>query len=416
MRRNFYLTSPVALLSIMGVMIACSGTPHRQLALTDLRDSDGWYRFPDFRYRGPIVEGLASGDGVAEYRSGMVVRGQFQQGVLQGQAEVVVPGVGMIDGAFVDGRPVEGRAEYTNGDVYEGAFGDWAPSGRGLVVRANGERFGGTFVGGRPHGSGVFVSPTGVVTQGDFRNGLPDGPMLVTAPGSQAEIRSFRAGADRTREAAIEGVAAIVEAPERQQLDEARRVAERAARAEDQARAAAAQAEHVVSQAGLAEYNDACSCSTGRAVREEAGVVVYAPFCLVVPNRDISEAEARRIREQTRQRCSEWRARIGDPDLPAKIRAAQRELQARSESARQARARQQQAEAAVAQARREAENNAATQRVREARERYQADLRRRAEAARDRQRQFCTSNPTSCECVVFRPPQPGDRRGGARCA
>ena len=105
-------------------------------------------------WRGTCVDGVAEGNGVAQWNardgSSITFEGRFSKGRLEGP----------------------GKMSASGGDRYVGGYRDGKRDGRGTYISANGERYEGEYRENQRHGQGVITSPSGVRTVGEWRNGL----------------------------------------------------------------------------------------------------------------------------------------------------------------------------------------------------------------------------------------------------
>eukprot|EP01062_Namystynia_karyoxenos_P023809 TRINITY_DN19227_c0_g1_i2.p1 TRINITY_DN19227_c0_g1~~TRINITY_DN19227_c0_g1_i2.p1 ORF type:complete len:720 (+),score=172.55 TRINITY_DN19227_c0_g1_i2:91-2250(+) len=72
-------------------------------------------------------------------------------------------------------RHGQGRLQYNNGNVYEGAWADGAPNGTGTKSWANGDRYEGQWAAGKRHGHGRYTFAAGGQYEGGYVDDLPDG-------------------------------------------------------------------------------------------------------------------------------------------------------------------------------------------------------------------------------------------------
>lgn len=98
-------------------------------------------------------------------------------------------------GDMVDGR-AEGQGTYVHrsGVSYKGQWRNGLMDGEGRLSLPNGDQYVGGFAGGRLHGAGVYVDATGTIYEGAFVAGLRDGAGLVRRPDGGVYRASWKAG------------------------------------------------------------------------------------------------------------------------------------------------------------------------------------------------------------------------------
>jgi len=88
----------------------------------------------------------------------MVFKGDFQQGILNGQRCELETSEGHYLGSIMDGKiSGNGIMVYNNGDHYDGYWLEGAYHGKGKLTLADGETFNGSFVQGRREGKGTHT-------------------------------------------------------------------------------------------------------------------------------------------------------------------------------------------------------------------------------------------------------------------
>jgi len=173
---------------------------------------DGWYVFDDFKYQGPISNGLPNGEGTVEYNNGVVVTGNFVDGVLNdSDAAYTLPEVGTINGSVVNGKLVSGKIQYLSGDVYLGSLNAFKPDGKGTYIKGDKQIFEGDFSGGNITNGQVFDVATGSTIVGNFSSWKPDGEVIEYNSAGKASGRIYSAGTDQTKTQLQQRAAANVE-------------------------------------------------------------------------------------------------------------------------------------------------------------------------------------------------------------
>lgn len=410
------------------LLAACGGgPPYRETSLAQLQTPDGWYRFPEFSYAGPLNGGVPDGRGKVRYPGGATIEGTFTRGVPEGDATITAPGFGKIVGTMRDGVLVEGYATLENGDIYEGQFVAGYFGGKGALYRASGERYAGSFSGGRPHGNGtLFDARTGVTVHGQFEAGLPHGNATVRAANGTIERQVRERGRDVTDARYKEQAASAHISSVSAKLDELvlRATAERDRLAQvEQERS---RLRNVRTPSGIEAFNKACACTMRASVDRDGNVHVGSDGCLIVTKRDGPKPteEQKRLweeREQAKGRmCSEWAQDIENPDIGARLASVDEQYRQRSEALASAEAARRQAAADKARLEREARQRQYDAEVAATAARMRAAENRRAAEEAERQRQACSSpsqQARSCFCKALQPPPtpPDPRRSRGSC-
>lgn len=380
-------------LALAAVLLGGCSAPYRQLTLSDLRDGEGWYAFPELKYRGDIRNGYPNGKGEMVYKTGVQVIGSFQNGVAHGTVEVRVPGYGTLHGEMKQGQFASGRAELNSGDLHVGDFANWQLNGSGTLLRADGSFDHGTFSNGSLHGKGErFDAGTGASMVGSFRGGRPEGNVAVQQ-GGKVSMRRYDGGRDVTTQWLKERASEVVKKPQQERLEQARRAEEEVRKQHDEAKKEQDRLIDQRSAKGRARYDEAC-------------------FCVDTPCLDIidskaptpTEAQKRQAEENERRRkrlCREWKANLDDPNFPARMNALQADI--RSKNAVLERERQRRVAAEAELARIEAEARAAQSarmlaEIERQRRSADAEASREHAAAMERARTLCTRQPNSCYC------------------
>lgn len=327
---SFRSISRTALLALatFGTISSCAPTPpYRTVSLEDLKDAEGWYHLPEFRYKGEIRNGQPNGAGIALYPTGVRVEAPFVNGVANGTGRIEVPEVGVYVGEMRSGKLIAGEVSFSNGEYYRGQLANWRPEGAGLLVRANDQRFSGAFRDGLPNGPGVAYDPaTRRMTDGTFVNGQPDGRALVTTAGVPS-VQDYQRGRDVTEATFLERTAALAMGPVDRQLAEAKRKAEEATRAADASSDEHRRLRTLATPAGVDNFNKACFCIRKASIRPDGTVSVGSEGCLTVEDRNAPRPSPEEVRlseqrESARRRtCLDWAKDLNDPTMPARIEA-----------------------------------------------------------------------------------------------
>ncbi len=161
---------------------------------------DGWYVFDNFKYQGPISNGLPNGKGTVVYNNGITATGNFVNGVLNdSDANYSIPNLGKINGSVVNGKLVSGKIDYTSGDVYVGSISDFEPDGQGIYVDGDKQIFEGNFSEGNIIDGQVFDVATGTTIVGNFASWKPDGEVIEYNSAGKAAGHIYANGTDQTK-------------------------------------------------------------------------------------------------------------------------------------------------------------------------------------------------------------------------
>lgn len=125
----------------------------------------------DGRYEGPVRAGKAHGRGILFFSNGGHYDGDFVDGARTGHGVALYPDGSRFEGRFLnDKRSGRGVLTLDNGDRYEGGYVNDLRSGHGVFTGMNGDRYEGNFIGGWPHGRGTGVID-GETFTGEWRYG-----------------------------------------------------------------------------------------------------------------------------------------------------------------------------------------------------------------------------------------------------
>lgn len=417
--RRFAQTARHALAGavILAALHACSaGSPYRGVALSDLRDADGWYHLPGFRYRGEIRDGKPNGEGIALYPSGMRVQSSFTNGIATGTATITVNGVGTYQGQMRDGRLVSGELTAANGDYYRGGFTKWKPSGQGVLVRANESRYVGQFRDGAPHGAGVAFDPaTNALTEGTFSNGQPQGRVLVSKAGVPS-VADYQQGRDVSASVFEQRLADLALGPKDAEIAAARAAAAKEKQLLESVTEDRDRLSTMRTAEGVERFNESCFCIRKARINPDGSVTVGPDGCLEISDSNAPRPtpEQKRLweeRENARRRsCNTWANDINDPRLADRMAAIDDEYRQRIRSVNAAVEAQRRAEADRARLAAELKERQRTERIRQIAQRVQAENAAQAKKMEDERRKRCAGS-NCCYCVVA-----GDKKALANCA
>lgn len=402
------IVAPLQAVAVSAFLLAASctaGPPYRQLTLEELRDAEGWYHLPSFRYRGELSNGLPNGEGVALYPNGVRVASRFMNGVANGTARVEVPNFGTYVGEIAAGRLVRGELTKSNGEYYRGYFREWQPEGAGVLVRADGSRYAGEFKAGVPDGRGVSYNPaTGTMIDGQFSAGVPDGRALVSR-GGEPSIADYMNGRDVTAARIAKRSEELALAPLDRAVAAARNEAESERVAVNRVKEDVDRLATSRTRAGVERYNKACFCIRKAHINSDGSVYFTGDGCLEIvdrnaPPRTAAQKALDEQRENARRRsCNEWARDIEDPNMPQRLASMQEEFGRRQAALANALQRQRDAEAERARMAEELKAREQSARVREIAARVAAENAAEARAREADFRKRCADS-NCCYCVL----------------
>ena len=171
------------------VKIGAAATPAPRKTIVMRTDAPDLILPDGGRYYGPVVNGLAEGEGRIEWSANRWYAGQLHQGRMHGQGRLDSAG-GYVEGEFRGGMPNgQGTQQSVTGTRYTGQFKDGNFEGQGEVNDPKGTCFVGQFQGGTFTGQGSKHFPDGQVMTGQFVDYQPRGVMLTRHP-SGAQLSS----------------------------------------------------------------------------------------------------------------------------------------------------------------------------------------------------------------------------------
>ena len=152
-----------------------SNAPNGEGKLTINQETENYWKKGTV-LKGNFVNGLIQGEGVQTDADGSKYKGGFKDGLRSGYGEYSQADGTVFKGAFrrhyLNGA---GEGNYENGDKYVGNFIDGRFHGRGVYTHADGRQFEGEYVEGTANGYGVFTFPDGIRYEGNYSNDLPNG-------------------------------------------------------------------------------------------------------------------------------------------------------------------------------------------------------------------------------------------------
>ena len=112
---------------------------------------------------------------------GILCKGYFFNGNLDGKGEMVLSDGSYYEGDFVNGYKFgEGKEIFPNGDEYEGEFVNHVFEGHGVLKYNNGNIYDGEFKCGRKDGEGkLFTKKNGTTYEGEWSNNLRNGKGII---------------------------------------------------------------------------------------------------------------------------------------------------------------------------------------------------------------------------------------------
>ena len=131
-------------------------------------------------YYGEVIKGTSTFHGRGIYISknlGVVMKGYFFAGKLNGKGEMIFSDGGFYEGEFLNGvKHGKGKEVYPNGTEYEGDFLNDFHHGVGILKYNNGNYYEGEFKCEYRHGKGTFYNKSlGQTSESNWLNNLKDG-------------------------------------------------------------------------------------------------------------------------------------------------------------------------------------------------------------------------------------------------
>jgi uncharacterized protein (TIGR02145 family) len=159
------------------------------------------YVFGDSKYYGSVENSIPNGKGKLVLNDNTIIEGEFVDGVLQGDAKVISPGFGELEGFFINGEIRKGQIRYVNGSFFKGEISKFEPHGNGFFVSRNRNVYSGNFSNGYLNGEGSkYISQTGVELFGDFKKGKANGEIAHISKQGKITPRLYAFGEDETEE------------------------------------------------------------------------------------------------------------------------------------------------------------------------------------------------------------------------
>ncbi len=247
---------------MMMTIVACNRNFHSYISPSNFLVNN-WYKFDNFRYEGPLSNGLPNGFGTVVYNNGTRVSGHFVNGVLNDkEAKYTIPKVGDIEGVVVSGQLVSGQIRYTNGAIYTGKIKSYAPDGNGVLIRSNNDLFEGKFQGGNFLSGEFYESKTGSTFQGSFKNFQPDGEVVEIKSNGKASTHIYSGGTDQTKLILDDKVKRIIKKQNEAELNKIEEENTRLAKqVQDKEKSFSKEKERIEEEGG--EMYNRCACTLG---------------------------------------------------------------------------------------------------------------------------------------------------------
>lgn len=117
-----------------------------------------------------------SGQGRIQWGNGEVYQGAVARGKRHGVGEFIWTSGQRYQGDWVDDRPHgRGTLRFANGNLFEGDIVDGQPQGQGRMIYASGDVYNGQIHQGEPHGQGSYLWISGQRYDGPWVQGKPAG-------------------------------------------------------------------------------------------------------------------------------------------------------------------------------------------------------------------------------------------------
>mmetsp|Transcript_54991 Transcript_54991/g.123783 ORF Transcript_54991/g.123783 Transcript_54991/m.123783 type:complete len:223 (+) Transcript_54991:64-732(+) len=139
------------------------------------REPPGFYKITN-ESGDPIKSIGFAGTAKAEYANGDVYEGSFQDGARHGKGKYTYFSGDVFDGTFDKNLKVGlGLLTYAKGGFYHGHFKEGLREGEGTFKYANGDIYSGIWKGGKKHGKGTYVFTK---TKYEYKGEWKDGQMV----------------------------------------------------------------------------------------------------------------------------------------------------------------------------------------------------------------------------------------------
>lgn len=143
--------------------------------------------FDESVFKGEYNNGLRSGLGCLTYSNGNFIKGEFQNGKLNGEGKEQTD-IYRYKGSFREGnKHGYGIIVYSNGNMYKGNFQENKFHGDGTMKYSNGNIYEGSFVNGKKDGKGTFKLASKedpklifLIYSGEFKENFYDGQGTLT--------------------------------------------------------------------------------------------------------------------------------------------------------------------------------------------------------------------------------------------
>ena len=144
-------------------------------------------------YEGEFTDGKAHGRGVSTLPDGSRYEGGWRHNRKHGRGVFTWPSGARYEGRFVDGaRAGEGTYSWSNGDRYEGEWEEDRRTGRGTMAWSTGDRYEGEWLNDRKHGRGVYSWSSGARYEGEWLEDQRTGQGAYTHADGRLEEGEWR--------------------------------------------------------------------------------------------------------------------------------------------------------------------------------------------------------------------------------
>jgi len=157
---------------------------HEKVVVFKAKSSKGLVQLPDGAvYKGEYKNGLFDGEGQLVWSNGNRYVGEFRQGLKHGKGRDMLASGTVYDGDFVNGFwEGQGTLETGTGGTYVGEFKQGMLSGKGKYVSFDGKVYDGDFKNNRMNGKGSIIYPDGGRFRGEVKDWRMNGEGEYTTP------------------------------------------------------------------------------------------------------------------------------------------------------------------------------------------------------------------------------------------
>ena len=127
-------------------------------------------------YNGDLFNGHPHGKGKAQFINGDIYEGSWEKGLFEGQGVYSYADSASYDGLWSKGkREGKGSLKMKNGNIYKGLWKENLQEGEGTLEMTNGEKYSGAWKQGKMEGFGTYIYEDSAIYKGGWINGKRSG-------------------------------------------------------------------------------------------------------------------------------------------------------------------------------------------------------------------------------------------------